>query len=49
MAPGNYKPVYKSEFTESKGGNLKWNAFMIDTSILCNSDPELELKIEVYV
>ena len=48
MGPQNFKPVYKSEITQSINGRFSWNLFSILTSDLANEDPEREIRFEFY-
>mmetsp|Transcript_980 Transcript_980/g.1756 ORF Transcript_980/g.1756 Transcript_980/m.1756 type:complete len:103 (+) Transcript_980:558-866(+) len=48
MGPNKYKPVYKSEIKQQERGHQNWNEFKIDTALLCNDDPNQEIKVDFF-
>ena len=46
LAPGQYKPVYKSEAQPQQRGKQVWRDMVIDTGLLCNNDRENEFRVD---
>ena len=45
LAPGKYKPVYKSEV---KSSNSPWKEFHLDMFSLCTNEDDQEIKIDFF-
>lgn len=48
IAPGVYKPVYKSEISGAKNGEFSWEKNTTLIQELCSQDPEREIRIEFF-
>ena len=47
--PGEFKPIYKSEGSSYQNGKQNWREAVLDTNLLCNTDENLELRIDVML
>ena len=48
QAPGNFKPVFKTETKTPMQGRHTWNTIIIDTDTLCDNIDDQEILLQIF-